>query len=214
MIRLAKSIGVDRIQVMNLVPYLASQKFKMLYYHRGLANRIFQESRGLAEELGVAVSLPADFNTGTFQTDNLVQLGLPSKKAFVQTTMTEMVNCYYPWQTCSINERGNVKPCCVYWRSMGNLKKQNWDTIWNGRPYRRLRASVNTKSDSICRACRMPFDSAENSSAAQLMPGLRESFRKLIAIRREKVQFAGVLNEDFDPRTNTAPRCANGACAH
>jgi MoaA/NifB/PqqE/SkfB family radical SAM enzyme len=214
MIRLAKSIGVDRIQVMNLVPFLPSQKYKMLSYNRKLANQFFQESRRLAEELAFDINIPPDFDTGTFQTDNLVQIGLPGKTPRIQTTLTEMVNCYYPWQTCSINELGNVKPCCVHWRSMGSLKTHSWDHVWNGRRYRRLRASVNTKSDPICRACRMPkFDSDQNQSANQLLPGLREVARNLLTIRREKVSFAGVLNEDFDPRSNNAPRCANGVCS-
>jgi hypothetical protein len=200
MIRLAHSIGVDRIQVMNLVPYVAAQKFKMLYYHRSLANQYFQEGRRVAQELNFDVNIPPDFGSGTFETTPLLQVGLPGKKApLIQTISTELVNCYYPWQTCSINELGNVKPCCVYWRLMGTLKR-GFDAVWNGRAYRRLRASINTKPDHICYTCRQPrFDSDENKSAAQLMPGVREIVGNLLTIRRRKTTFSGILNPEYDP---------------
>lgn len=208
MIRLARSIGVDRIQVMNLVPYLPAQKFKMLFYHRSLANQYFRESREVARELNFEVSIPPDFGSGTFETTPLLQIGLPNKAPLIQTTCEEMVNCYYPWQTCSINELGIVKPCCVYWRPMGTLKK-GFEAVWNSWRYRGLRASVNTKPDHICYTCRKPrFDSDENKSAAQLMPGVREIVRNLFTIRRQKVSFSGILNEEYDPRAQVNDGCA------
>ena len=66
MIRVASRVGVDRIQVLNLVPYLAAQQFKQLYYHRSLANRTFAEAQAVAAALHVAVNLPPFFDTGAF----------------------------------------------------------------------------------------------------------------------------------------------------
>jgi MoaA/NifB/PqqE/SkfB family radical SAM enzyme len=203
MIRLAKSIGVDRIQVMNLSPYVKSQKFKMLYYHRSLANKYFAEGRQLSQELGVILNIPPDFDTGTFDT-NLIQIGGLGKAAPIDDECTEMVSCYHPWQTCSINELGDIKPCCVYWRTMGSLRKGDFDSVWNGRKYRKLRALVNApRPDSICYSCRLPkFDSDQNTSFAQtVIPGVRELFRNVCTIqRRPKVAYSGVLYEEFDPR--------------
>ena len=45
MIHFAKRIGLDRIQVMPLVPYVQSQKYKNLSYHRSLANQYFGLAR-------------------------------------------------------------------------------------------------------------------------------------------------------------------------
>jgi hypothetical protein len=124
------------------------------------------------------------------------------KAPLIQTTCEEMVNCYYPWQTCSINELGNVKPCCVYWRSMGNLKR-GFNAVWNGRGFRKLRGTTNSNPDGICYSCRKPrFDSEENKSASQLAPGMREIVRSLFTIRRRKLSFSGILNPEYDPATN------------
>ena len=175
MIRIAKSIGVDRIQVMNLKPFVPAQKYKMLHYHRKLANQYFVEARQVAQELGIDVNIPPEFDTGTWDT-KLVQLGGLSNGLAKDPYALEMLNCYHPWQTCSINELGDVKPCCVYSRTMGKLRRGGFESVWNGRKYRRLRTKVNAPStDGICYACRLPkFDSEENSSAALLKPSVRE----------------------------------------
>jgi MoaA/NifB/PqqE/SkfB family radical SAM enzyme len=196
MVRLANKIGLDRIQVMNLVPYVPAQKFKNLNYHRSLANRYFTEARELASELGVIVNVPPDYQTGSFNDFNLVQLGAKHPNSDL-----EMVNCYHPWQTCSINELGIVKPCCVYWRSMGNLNKSSFQSIWNGKKYQKLRSSVNGKPDGICHDCRMPkFDSDHNTSASQLVPGIRDLVRAAVTVKpKETISFTGVMEKEFDP---------------
>ncbi|MFO0811532.1 MAG: radical SAM protein [Gemmataceae bacterium] len=202
MIRLAKSVGVDRIQIMNLTPYVPTQKYKMLYYHRNAANKYFAEARLVARELGIIVNIPDDFSTGTFET-NLIQVGLPGKPAPAPEPGLEMVNCYHPWQTCSINELGQVKPCCIYWRSMGSIAGGSFDSVWNGRKFRKLRASVNVaKPDSICYSCRLPkFDNEENTSFSQLTPSIRQMARNLLATRRRpKIVYSGVMAEEYDPR--------------
>jgi MoaA/NifB/PqqE/SkfB family radical SAM enzyme len=200
MIKLAKSIGVDRIQVMNLTPYVPAQKYKMLYYHRSLANTYFAEGRKLAQELGVVINIPPDFDIGTFDT-TLVQLGGLKNGPQTETDATEMVHCYHPWQTCSINELGHLKPCCVYWKPMGDIGKSGFFSVWNGRRYRKLRASINAPHpDSICYSCRLPrFDSEENISFGQVVPGVRELVRKALTFRRNRARYAGVMNEEFDP---------------
>jgi MoaA/NifB/PqqE/SkfB family radical SAM enzyme len=201
MIRLAKSVGVDRIQVMNLSPYVPSQKYKMLHYHRTAANQCFAEARALSRELDISVNIPPDFDTGTFET-KLVQIGSISRPA--HPPALEMVNCYHPWQTCSINELGDVKPCCVYWRSMGSLKGRSFAGVWNGRKYRRLRASVNVpRPDSICYSCRLSqFDSEQNTSFGQLAPTLRELARNLLSPRRSpEVVYSGVMAKEYDPKS-------------
>jgi MoaA/NifB/PqqE/SkfB family radical SAM enzyme len=202
MIRLAKTIGVDRIQVMNLSPYVSTQKFKMLYYHRSVANKYFVEGRKLAQELGVDVNVPPDFDTGTFD-NQLIQIGGVGTVSPADPDGFEMVNCYHPWQTCSINELGDVKPCCVYWKKMGSLRRGPFDSVWNGWRYRRLRSSVNVpRPNSICYSCRLPrFENEESTSFSQTtMPGVRDSLRRLLkARRRPPVRYSGVLYKEFDP---------------
>lgn len=207
MIRLAHRIGVDRIQVMNLIAFVPSQKFKNLYFHRSLANHWFSEARRVAEELNFNISIPPDFDTGTFN-GTLVQLNaLPVTGTQKPFDGLDMVACYRPWQACSINELGDVRPCCVYWRGMGSLAKSSFDAVWNGRKYRKLRQSINTqKSDPICYSCRRPkFDSDDGLNNMQERPGLREIAKSLLRTRRRAIRFDDVLDPEYDPRQEPAP---------
>jgi MoaA/NifB/PqqE/SkfB family radical SAM enzyme len=207
LIRLAKSMGVDRIQMMNLTPYVAAQKFKNLFYHRSLANQYFAEGRKVARELNFDINIPPDFHTGTFELELVQVNGLGGKSCGSPArglSDVEMVSCYYPWQTCSIDERGKVKPCCIYWRPMGILGKGGFTGVWNNRNYRKLRRTINTnRMHEICYSCRMPrFDSDDSTSNSQTKPGLREMLRNLFTSKRRNIAFEGVFNEDFDPRDN------------
>ena len=214
MIRLAKNVGIDRIQMMSFVPFVASQKYKSLFYHRSLTNRYLAESRRVAAELNFDINIPPDLEVGDFTKSPLPQTqGAARAPAGALTpangrgSLTNgdgpaMVYCYRPWQTCVVNELGDVRPSNVYWRSMGNLRTSSFASIWNGWKYRRLRASINTKPDRICHSCRMPqFDSEESRAAMQLAPSVKQlltsSAKSLL--ERPKVTFVGVMDKEFDP---------------
>jgi MoaA/NifB/PqqE/SkfB family radical SAM enzyme len=214
MIRLAKNVGVDRIQMMSFVPFVASQKYKSLFYHRSLANRYLTESRRVAAELNFDINIPPDLEVGDFRKSPLPQTqgatqppaGALSpangRGALSNGDGPAMVYCYRPWQTCVVNELGDVRPSNVYWRSMGNLRTSSFASIWNGWKYRRLRASINTKPDRICHSCRMPqFDSEESRAAMQLAPSVKQlltaSAKSLL--ERPKVTFVGIMDKEFDP---------------
>jgi MoaA/NifB/PqqE/SkfB family radical SAM enzyme len=220
MIRLAKSIGVDRIQVMNFVPFVASQKYNALSYHRSLANQYFTESRRVAAELNFDINIPSNFDAGNFSHSKspLVQIAtsrtnsgesLPTNEVLQPLSTNDsltLVHCYRPWQVCVVNELGDVRPSDVYWRSMGNLHTNSFTSIWNNWKYRRLRASVNTQPDSICRSCRLPqFDSEENRAALQLAPSVKQLLTSTAKslLTSPEVTFVGVMDQEFDP---TEPR--------
>jgi hypothetical protein len=118
-----------------------------------------------------------------------------------------MVNCYRPWQTCVVNELGDVRPSHVYWKSLGNLRTTSFASIWNNWQYQRLWASVNTRPDRICHSCRMPqFDSEENGAAMQLMPSLKQLVKgsaKSLFVRRN-IAFDGVMDTEIDPKQDHA----------
>src|ERR1700752_3405579 len=97
MIRLAKNLGVDRIQVMNLVKYVKSQKYDSLSYYRSLANHYFTESRKIAEELNFDIEIPPNFNAGALPNSRLSQPTRGSKspsESTVESNTVELVNCY------------------------------------------------------------------------------------------------------------------------
>lgn len=193
MVRLAHSIGVDRIQIMSLIPHIATQKYKMLYYHRTLANKYFEEARQVARQTGVTVNVPPSFNVSTWEKEDQTGCGSSPATNFDPNEVL-MVNCYRPWQSCTVSELGIVRPSTIYWRAIGDLTKQRFDAIWNGRRYRALRKSVNTKPGRICRSCRMPrFDSDKSISFAALSKGVREIAADVVHWRPKKISFSGSI---------------------
>ena len=114
-----------------------------------------------------------------------------------------LVSCYRPWQTCVVNELGEVTPSDIYWRSLGSLQVSRFESVWNGLKYRRLRARINNTPDSICRACRLPqFDSEENRASAQLAPSVKQQLTgltKSLVKKRPQIIFDGVMDKEFDP---------------
>lgn len=201
MIRLAHKLGVDGIQMMNLMPVIEAHKFANVYYHRSLANRYFAEGRAVSRELSFDVNIPEDFDLGSLVTSDAAA-GQPSARAKGPSGgVIQMEKCYQPWQRCSINELGVVRACCVHWKAMGNLNRGSFRSIWNGRRYRRLRRTVNTRPDRICLSCRMPrFDSDQNVSALQLAAGVRDLIRGVLGYRGRKATFTeGKLEDDSLP---------------
>jgi hypothetical protein len=86
---------------------------------------------------------------------------------------------------------------------MGSLAEGDFDSVWNGRKYRALRRSVNTKPDSICHDCRMPSHEAEEGRVAgELRPSMKQlvvQFGQSLKTR-QSVRFTDVLDPRFDPR--------------
>jgi radical SAM protein with 4Fe4S-binding SPASM domain len=131
-IRKAAQIGVDRVIVTHFIPWEESQRNQSLAYHKGLSN---------AGELGITVYLPSPFKTDGGGT-TAPQDSFPKKK------------CFHPWKSVSINENGDVMPCCASSVVMGNLGRSSFSEIWNGARYRKLRNTVNSSRPLVfCRNC-------------------------------------------------------------
>ena len=64
--------------------------------------------------------------------------------------------CMMPWVHMHAFPDGRAYPCCLadYWHPVGDLRKNNMETIWNQRPYRNLRINMlNEKPSKECTKC-------------------------------------------------------------
>jgi radical SAM protein with 4Fe4S-binding SPASM domain len=157
MIRFAQEIRASRVQVQHLLPVHPNQRFQSLSYHRTTANRIFEDSEKLAKAIGVSLQLPARFPVGGME-----KVDGPEPNG----RQKELAACYYPWTAVNILEKGDVTPCGISTTMiMGNLNKQSFDDIWNGKAYQRLRARVNTKPYGMCKNCAMRPGGNNNPAA-------------------------------------------------
>jgi len=145
LLRTATQLGVDRVTVTHFVPWEESQRQKSLVYHKELANQMFRKADELARELNLLVDLPMPFRT-----DEGREPGSQSE----DKSSVAFAPCYHPWNSVSINEKGDVMPCCATSIVMGNLEKSSFPEIWNNGKYRKLRKTVNSDAPLLfCRYC-------------------------------------------------------------
>ncbi len=185
MIRRAKSMNIDRVRVMPFFPYVQSQKYKQLFYHRSAANSVFSESRAVARELGVEVSIPADFSTGTFELNQCEKAKEVTSHSGQCTVV--MKKCEKPWKNMTLNELGDIRACHILWRRMGRAygrAGRSVHGVWNSLPYLLLRATVNRCSSNLCYRCRQPSFEGESSTAnTSLLPGRKEILQSFFTPR-------------------------------
>ena len=75
--------------------------------------------------------------------------------------------CRFPWKQAFVNLGGDVAPCCGQGRPIvGNLFQQDFDEIWNGDEYQRLRRGLyEGEPTDYCKNCsflqetgKVPYD--------------------------------------------------------
>jgi radical SAM protein with 4Fe4S-binding SPASM domain len=149
-VRTAAELGADRLFAQHLLPKNEDQKLQSLFYHRKAANAAFEEAATLGKALGVNVVLPKPLPCGSMTPVQAAEKDKGSPAG--------LAPCYLPWTSVNVHENGDVLPCCVADSSltMGSLKKNSFEEIWNGRAYQRLRRTVNSdKPPRTCAICAM-----------------------------------------------------------
>ncbi|MDE1976054.1 MAG: radical SAM protein [Elusimicrobia bacterium] len=122
-VRFAKEMGAERVLAGYFYIYESQQKYLSLYFKQDLANRIIDEARRVAEEVGIEVRLPHKF-------------GQPPETAAKPTS------CIEPWHQVMINPDGAILPCDVYGGFNENLNQKSFAEIWNGPAYRAIRTAL------------------------------------------------------------------------
>lgn len=158
-VRMALELHLDGVRMSNLMPQTEAQRYQSLVYHRAEANRVFDECRALAAGTALALITPAVFEVPAMKTNSKVKLEVPVRDL-----------CIHPWTSVSIDEKGLVHPCCVSDQVLGDLSKESFASIWNGRKYRKLRRKVNSSNPPLyCRRCVL-----RGSTGATLSPDAKD----------------------------------------
>ena len=121
----AADLGVDEVIAGYFYIYESPQKYLSLYYKQDLANRVIDEARAAADEVGVTLRLPAKFGDA-------------------HPDWVKPSSCPEPWHQIMINADGRVLPCDVYGDFDENLTGRCFDQVWNGPGYRAVRRALRT----------------------------------------------------------------------
>ncbi len=79
---------------------------------------------------------------------------IPAPHPPPRLSMTPRVRCQDPWNAVMINHKGEVNPCCMSQRVMGDVNTSTFEEIWNGDVYSTFREQLlSTEPPTECRNC-------------------------------------------------------------
>ncbi|MEW5939633.1 MAG: radical SAM protein [Chloroflexota bacterium] len=147
----AHELGADGI---NLIPvddhcgeHLSLRKKDIAFFNESIAPQIASR----AFELGLIVSEEDAFPFGQNQTE--VTLARAGRYAL---GFYKKHPCYAPWTHTLIDHAGMVYVCCMTREQippLGDLKKNSFKEIWEGRAYRTIRLNMHPPALPMCQRC-------------------------------------------------------------
>ena len=137
-IRMWGDLGIDRINFGFLSLANEISKDELLFYHQPITEKVLEECRRVAEAYpDLDVRLP----------DTIAE----EKNKPVQ-------KCDSPWRFAMIDTNGQVLPCyrsfeAMRMPSLHGESGEQFGAVWNGASYRRLRETVNAKTEKYFPYC-------------------------------------------------------------
>jgi radical SAM protein with 4Fe4S-binding SPASM domain len=157
LIQLAHTLHVDRILVIHLTVHDGINKDQLLDQpeYLDLTTTVFNASKALAHELGIELRLPVLMNPLTKKFAETQEEIDATKKGIDPRISTDGL-CLEPWQTFYLRSNGDVMPCVITNRCMGNLTNQTAEEVWNGALFQsfRKRMKSNDKPPE-CKVCHL-----------------------------------------------------------
>ncbi len=140
LVRLAKSLGVDKLTITTLLTDWGKEEMEGsigpidISRESSRTDRFIRESREVAADVGMPLS---------------VEHGQRYSRAN---------RCPWPWQSSYVAANGDVVPCCQIADSsvvkMGNVFDEPFADIWNNDKYRELRRRIaGNDIPQYCRSC-------------------------------------------------------------
>lgn len=165
MVRMVDEMGIRNFTIGPLDDFALTKEFglasKESVGSKERTRQAYREARALAQKLGIVIGLesPARFYH---------EMGNPPPEfviadRFFRTDYTPeqttdlgfRKGCGVAWLDTVIGYNGDVHPCCVSGRILGNLYEKSFEEIWWGPEYRAFRATLKgTHAPVECRSCR------------------------------------------------------------
>lgn len=164
LIDLAAKLNICVINVTYLAAHGETIRKESLFYHKDLANKIFEEAKKKAQEKGILLNLPECFKK---------EKSIDEFSGKDNSQLEKITNgflCTYPWTFAMIKANGDVLPCCAYEESFGNITNESFRKIWNNKKFRSLRKSFRDGNiPDFCRSCNRFGDVNNESSHIHLV---------------------------------------------
>ena len=157
LIRLAQSLHVERIMVIHLTVHDDDMLDQMLDQPKylELTTTVFNASKALARELGIELRLPVLMDPLTKKFAE-TQEEIDATKNGIDPQISTEGLCLEPWQTFYVRSNGDVMPCVITNRCMGNLANQTAEEVWNGEMFQSFRKRMKSSDKPPeCKVCHL-----------------------------------------------------------
>ena len=147
-LKMAADLGVDGVYVLHLLVHFPGMQSETLIGKPDIANPILELASKEAEELKLAVFLPAPI-------DNRPLNKSRQKNSISKPVTASRINCCFLWRSIIIRNDGQVFPCSsLHSPYIGNVKKDSFFRIWNSEKIRQMRIRLDTADPHpACRRC-------------------------------------------------------------
>jgi len=158
-VNMAHHYGINSILVLDYLFGYRDFDQQSLRYEPEKANYYLKEAEKKADELGIVLNLPPEYNP---ESPPPLKASLWHKILRTRRFFSEKKRfpnrCYSPWTEPYIRTDGTVSPCCTSGLRLGNLKKRFFEKIWNCWRYYLYRFRIHTSIPPLeCRKCHLKW---------------------------------------------------------
>jgi len=134
-VRSAGELGVDGIDCSYLNIYEPRHIGLSCFFGKEKAVAAFEKAREMAAVRGIDLKLPPSFRR--------------------EETAPGESCCSDPWKYLYAETQGTVNPCCFANDHTGDLSRESFESVWNGRPYHDLRRDLSEgdRINEFCKYC-------------------------------------------------------------
>jgi MoaA/NifB/PqqE/SkfB family radical SAM enzyme len=136
MVRFAKEIGADHLSVSSLVVHTKEMEDESLDGCKQKVNQLLSEAKKLAKKINLSILMPAlyDINSET------ESRGINVDKLQNHNLEQPLKRCFFLWERAYIDAVARIIVCCEPSHPIaGNLKDNDFQDIWNGLLYQKMR---------------------------------------------------------------------------
>lgn len=164
LVELAARVGAEGVSAWPVIP--VTEEARADAFDLGAARPSLEAARERAKALGVSLDLPferagASHDPANERAEALRRLGELERRANGGTTNGARGPrhwCHMPTHALYVFWDGRVYPCANpeahQGAALGDLTKESFDSIWNGRAFRNLRAGLASgDAPEVCRRC-------------------------------------------------------------
>ncbi|HEY9724189.1 MAG TPA: radical SAM protein [Oscillatoriaceae cyanobacterium] len=124
LVRLAAELGMQEVKFTYLVAHTENMREQVLWYHPELVREHLGAARDEASRLGIKLNTQP-----TIGEDTSTDFHRP---------------CHVAWEDLFVGSDGKVRPCMISNDVLGDLGKEDLETIWNGPLFQEFRQRVNS----------------------------------------------------------------------